>query len=855
MASASKRKDAPTPVPVGDEGDIMRLTPLGAGQEVGRSCLLLEYKGKTIMLDCGLHPAYNGLAALPFLDEVDPSTIDVLLISHFHVDHAAALPYFMEKTTFKGRVFMTHPTKAIYKWLLSDYVKISNLSAEDQLYDEQDLLRSYEKIEVVDYHQEVEVEGIRFTPYNAGHVLGAAMFLIEIAGVRVLYTGDYSREEDRHLMAAEKPPNVTPEVLICESTYGVQSHEPRVEREARFTRLVHDVVQRGGRCLLPVFALGRAQELLLILDEYWQAHPELHNVPIYYASSLAKKCMTVYQTYTNMMNARIRQQVKISNPFQFKHISNLKSMSHFDDVGPCVMMASPGMLQNGLSRELLELWCVDKRNGVIIPGYVVEGTLGKQILSQPDEIVSMSGAKLPLRLSVEYISFSAHVDYRENSAFIEEVGAPNLILVHGDSNEMGRLRSALQSRYAEREVPLHIHTPKNCETVELYFRGEKMAKTIGILASQTPLPNTPLSGILVCRDFTYHLLAPSDLPSFTDLVPATLEQRQTIPCRAPLGLVKWHLEMMYGSIEETGKRSFRVFDTVKVTQSPDLRRYTLEWEGNAVNDMIADSIVAIIAQAESSPASVKATKGSHGHHHHHETSDKITELEPIEEATDDVGKAAPAVDGGNIDENEHDTKNVAKLETAADDGAAEEKVVKTEDDAEDADIAISNPEQPEVPQDNAESTESESEADVEARPGKIDFTSAVEYATMFLARQFGDDAVQLANDGEDAAKPAEEPEKSPKETAPILGTEEIDGTSKSDAVVTSTPNVIAKWTITLDGETAVATVEYIKYGDKLDQPRSHVTVSSRSEDLRRRVYSVVQRVWRTLRPVGETWAI
>jgi cleavage and polyadenylation specificity factor subunit 3 len=196
-------------------------------------------------------------------------------------------------------------------------------------------------------------------------------------GVRILYTGDYSREEDRHLMAAERPPNVVPEVLICESTYGVQSHEPRPERESRFTRMVHTIVKRGGRCLLPVFALGRAQELLLILDEYWQAHPDLHNVPIYYASSLAKKCMTVYQTYTNMMNARIREQAKKSNPFQFKHISNLKSIASFDDVGPCVMMASPGMLQSGLSRELLELWCVDKKNGVIIPGYVVEGTLGK----------------------------------------------------------------------------------------------------------------------------------------------------------------------------------------------------------------------------------------------------------------------------------------------------------------------------------------------------------------------------------------------------------------------------------------------------------------------------------------------
>lgn len=96
---------------------------------------------------------------------------------------------------------------------------------------------------------------------------------------------------------------------------------------------------------MPVFALGRAQELLLILDEYWEAHPELDSIPIYYASSLAKKCMAVYQTYINMMNARIRKQFAISNPFIFKHISNLKNVEQFEDSGPCVMMASPGMLQ------------------------------------------------------------------------------------------------------------------------------------------------------------------------------------------------------------------------------------------------------------------------------------------------------------------------------------------------------------------------------------------------------------------------------------------------------------------------------------------------------------------------------
>ena len=272
---------------------------------------------------------------------------------------------------------MTHATKAIYRWLLSDFIKVSNIATEQMLYSEQDLETSMEKIETINFHEEKEVNGIKFWAYNAGHVLGAAMFMIEIAGVRVLYTGDFSREEDRHLMAAELP-SVRPDVLIVESTYGVHIHEARETREHRFTSTIHDIVTRGGRCLIPVFALGRAQELLLILDEYWAAHPELHEIPIYYASSLAKKCMAVYQTFVNAMNEKIRRQIAVSNPFVFKHISNLKGIDHFDDVGPCVVLASPGMMQSGLSRELFENWCTDAKNGCIVAGYCVEGTLAKQ---------------------------------------------------------------------------------------------------------------------------------------------------------------------------------------------------------------------------------------------------------------------------------------------------------------------------------------------------------------------------------------------------------------------------------------------------------------------------------------------
>merc|ERR1712156_629229 len=367
------------------------IKPLGAGQEVGRSCHLLEFKDKRILLDCGIHPGLSGVDALPSTDMIEADKIDLLLDSHFHLDHAGSLPHFLQKTTFRGKCFMTHATKAIYRWLLSDFIKVSNIATEQMLFTEKDLETSMDKIETLNFHEEKEVGGIKFWAYHAGHVLGAAMFMIEIAGVRVLYTGDFSREEDRHLMAAELP-TIRPDVLIVESTYGTNIHEKREDRENRFTTTVHDIVTRGGRCLIPVFALGRGQEL--------------HEIPIYYASSLAKKCMAVYQTFVNAMNEKINNQIRqMNNPFVFKHISNLKGIDHFDDVGPCVILASPGMMQSGLSRELFESWCTDKKNGCVIAGYCVEGTLAKHILSEPEEIQTMSGLKLPLKCRFRIFHF------------------------------------------------------------------------------------------------------------------------------------------------------------------------------------------------------------------------------------------------------------------------------------------------------------------------------------------------------------------------------------------------------------------------------------------------------------------
>ena len=182
---------------------------------------------------------------------------------------------------------------------------------------------SLASIITVSAHQVISpCPGVTFTPYHAGHVLGACMYMIDIAGLKILYTGDYSREEDRHLVRAEVPP-IRPDVLIVESTYGVQGHEEREEKEHRFTSLVHSIIRRGGHVLMPVFALGRAQELLLILEEYWKKHPDLHNIPVYYASNLARKCMAIYQTYIHTMNSNVRSRfAKKDNPFIFKCVAS-----------------------------------------------------------------------------------------------------------------------------------------------------------------------------------------------------------------------------------------------------------------------------------------------------------------------------------------------------------------------------------------------------------------------------------------------------------------------------------------------------------------------------------------------------
>ncbi|KAJ2948760.1 hypothetical protein O0L34_g8020 [Tuta absoluta] len=275
----------------------------------------------------------------------------------------------------------------------------------------------------------------------------------------------------------------------------------------------------------------------------------------------------------------------------------LQGIDHFEDIGPCVIMASPGMMQSGLSRELFECWCTDPKNGVIIAGYCVEGTLAKTILSEPEEITSMSGQKLPLKMSVDYISFSAHTDYQQTSEFINILKPPHVVLVHGEQNEMSRLKAALQR---EHRGKLAIHTPRNTQLLSLTFRGDKTAKVMGSLAVEPPEPGRQLQGILVKRNFNYHILAPSDLNKYTELTQSEVSQRQSIHYAGSIPVLRHVVMQLAGPVEFISELKWKLYGCVDLTI--DNNMITLEWQAQPVTDMYADALVAAILSASSLPA-------------------------------------------------------------------------------------------------------------------------------------------------------------------------------------------------------------------------------------------------------------
>lgn len=447
------------------------LLTLGAGQEVGRSCVIANLNGMRIMFDCGVHMVYNDSRRFPdFRRMIDKSSetpissniyanfqntkdidynkeLDLILITHFHLDHIGSLPYFTELCNFKGKILMTQPTKAIAPVILEDFRRvISDYKGEKSIISYMDIKNCLSKIETIELFEErIVKERIKITPFYAGHVLGAVMYRVEINGFSMIYTGDYNTSFDRHLNGAYLP-KLNPDVLITETTYGDTIRDTKRSREREFLKKVTQVINRNGKVLIPTFALGRAQEICLLLDTHWKRNKI--KCPIYFFGALSEKSNFYYKIFNNWQNETVKNMFLDYNIFEFENIisSNLsKGNEIFKATNTAmVILATPGMLHAGTSLNIFKEICEDDKNCVIIPGFCTPGTVGYKVLLGEKE-VDIDKKKYKINCEINYMSFSGHADAKGLLSLIKNSNPKNLVLVHGDSEIMSTFKSTVEN--------------------------------------------------------------------------------------------------------------------------------------------------------------------------------------------------------------------------------------------------------------------------------------------------------------------------------------------------------------------------------------------------------------------------
>jgi integrator complex subunit 11 len=448
----------------------IEIIPLGAGKEVGRSCVLVKMAGKTIMFDCGVHMGYDDDRRYPYFsylgDQKDYTTsIDVVLITHFHLDHCGALPYLTEVKGYSGPVLMSAPARAIIPLMLEDFRKVCvEHKGETNFYTQAMIKESCNKVRTIELHQTLTIGDINIRAYYAGHVLGAVMFYVECRGHSVVYTGDYNVVGDRHLRSAWIE-RLDPHVIISESTYATKFRELKMRREKVFLKKVIQTIDRGGKVLIPVFALGRAQELCILLDTYWQ-RAQL-DCALHFAGTLTEKANQLYKTFINWCNENVQRVFLSRNMFDFQHITQF-DRGTIKSKDPMVLIATPGMLHGGLSLAVFKEWCEDSKNTIIIPGYCVPGTVGHTLLKGAD-VVHIDGKEYDVRCEIQTISFSAHSDHRGILQVLRWVHPDNVVLVHGEEERMRGLMQEVQNT-----LGIPCYNPGNLET--LVIKCEVMTK-------------------------------------------------------------------------------------------------------------------------------------------------------------------------------------------------------------------------------------------------------------------------------------------------------------------------------------------------------------------------------------------
>ncbi|HEV2226928.1 MAG TPA: beta-CASP ribonuclease aCPSF1, partial [Nitrososphaerales archaeon] len=452
---------------------------LGAFQEVGRSSLLVETSESKVLLDCGIHPgSRNTWDAYPRLDwaDVSPNDIDAIVISHAHLDHMGFLPA-MYKFGYDGPVYCTEPTLPLMTLLQNDFVKIAQIEGGRLVYDQKDIRDMIQHSITLPYGMVTDISpDIKLVFNNAGHILGSATVHLHIGegAHNIVYTGDYKYGRTQLFDSATwNYPRV--ETLITESTYGAKEDimPVREEVEMNFVNAINGILKGGGKVLIPIPAVGRAQEILLVIDQYMR-NKILVEAPVF-TEGMISEATAIHVSYADYLSRELRTKILEEgvNPFVSEYFTEVEHPTDREEAyreGPAIIMATSGMLEGGPVLDYFENLAPSDKNKILFVSYQVQGTIGRRVLDGGSQASLMDqNGKIKIvdvKCAVQKIDgFSGHSDYNQIIRFVGKV-RPKLQLVlvnHGDKRKTENLAYAIQRIY---RIPA-IH-PAVQEAIRVY---------------------------------------------------------------------------------------------------------------------------------------------------------------------------------------------------------------------------------------------------------------------------------------------------------------------------------------------------------------------------------------------------
>jgi len=458
-------------------GDV-RITALGGFQEVGRSAILVQTRESQVLLDCGINPGASApFEAFPRLDvsQFDLESLDAVVISHAHLDHCGLLP-FLFKYGYDGPVYCSAPTSSLMTLLQLDYLDVLSKQGVMPPYDQKDVRECVLHTFPLRYGVVTDIApDIRLTLHNAGHILGSSIIHLHIGeGLHnIVYTGDFKYARTTLLEpAVTEFPRV--ETIITESTYGApQDIMPsRAEAEQRLATVINETLEKHGKVLIPVPAVGRAQEIMLIIDNYMR-NGLIKEAPVF-IEGMISEATAIHTAYPEYLGREVRNSILHEgvNPFQSEYFTIVEHPSAREEIiegRECIILATSGMLEGGPVIEYFKRLAPDEKNTIIFVSYQIEGTLGRRVQKGVAEVPMVNSEGkieiIKVKMRVESIEgFSGHSDRRQIINYIRKVTPrpEKVIVCHGE-----RAKCYSIAEYLRRKFNLDAVAPRVLETIRL----------------------------------------------------------------------------------------------------------------------------------------------------------------------------------------------------------------------------------------------------------------------------------------------------------------------------------------------------------------------------------------------------